>query len=79
MFIKGFDNQLLGSKKNEVKSAEVNLPDNYPKKELSNKKANFNCKIINIKKPIKTKIDNDFAKKLGTKDVNDLKNLIKNK
>jgi trigger factor len=44
---------------------------------LANKKANFNCKIINIKKPIKTKIDNDFAKKLGAKDINDLKNLIK--
>jgi len=77
LFIKGFDNQLLGSKKNEVKSVEVKLPENYPKKELSNKKANFNCKIINIKKPIKTKIDNDFAKKLGAKDINDLKNLIK--
>ena len=77
LFIKGFDNQLLGSKKNEVKSVEVKLPENYPKKELANKKANFNCKIINVKKPIKTKIDNDFAKKLGTKDVNDLKNLIK--
>ena len=77
LFIKGFDNQLLGSKKNEVKSVEVKLPENYPKKELANKKANFNCKIINIKKPIKTKIDNDFAKKLGAKDINDLKNLIK--
>ena len=77
LFIKGFDNQLLGSKKNEVKFVEVKLPENYPKKELANKKANFNCKIINVKKPIKTKIDNDFAKKLGTKDVNDLKNLIK--
>mgnify|MGYP000844849414 FL=1 len=77
LFIKGFDNQLLGSKKNEVKSVEVKLPENYPKKELANKKANFNCKIINIKKPIKTKIDNDFAKKLGAKDIDDLKNLIK--
>ena len=77
LFIKGFDNQLLGSKKNEVKSVEVKLPENYPKKELANKKANFNCKIINIKKPIKTKIDNDFAKKLGAKDINDLKNFIK--
>jgi len=73
LFIKGFDNQLLGSKKNEVKSVEVKLPENYPKKELANKKANFNCKIINIKKPIKTKIDNDFAKKLGAKDIDDLK------
>jgi trigger factor len=77
LFIKGFDNQLLGSKKNEVKSVDVKLPENYPKKELANKKANFNCKIINIKKPIETKIDNDFAKKLGAKDINDLKNLIK--
>ena len=49
LFIKGFDDQLIGVKKNENKSVSVNLPENYPKKELANKKTNFDCKIINLK------------------------------
>ena len=76
LFIKGFDDQLLGIKKNESKSVTVNLPQNFPKKELVNKKTNFDCKIINIKKPIDTKINDDFAKKMGAKNLEDLKSLI---
>ena len=76
LFIKGFDKQLLGVKKNEIKDVVTNLPENYPKKEFANKKANFKCKILNIKKPESTKIDDEFAKNLGAKDLNDLKILI---
>ena len=39
-------------------------------------KAKFNCKIITVKKPEDTKIDDLFAKNLGAKDLNDLKVLI---
>ncbi len=77
LFIKGFDEQLIGVKKNENKSVSVNLPENYPKKELANKKTDFDCKILNLKKPIETKIDDEFAKKMGAKNVEDLKNLVK--
>ncbi len=77
LFIKGFDNQLIGVKKNTEKIVNVKLPENYPKKELSNKKTTFYCKIINIKKPIETKINDDFAKKIGAKDLNDLNTLVK--
>ena len=77
LFIKGFDEQLIGTKVNQSKSVSVKLPENYPKKDLVNKQANFNCKILNIKKPIETKIDDEFGKKLGAKDLNDLKELIK--
>jgi len=76
LFIKGFDNQLIGVKKNENKTVSVKLPENYPKKELAKKNAVFNCKIINIKKSIETKIDDEFAKKIGAKDLEDLKNLV---
>ena len=77
LFIKGFDEQLIGVKKNESKSVSVNLPENYPKKELANKKTEFFCKVKTLKKPMKTKIDDEFAKKIGAKDLNDLRNLIK--
>ncbi len=77
LFIKGFDQQLIGTKINQSKLVSVKLPENYPKKDLINKKANFNCKILNIKKPAETKIDDEFGKKLGAKDLNDLKELIR--
>ncbi len=76
LFIKGFDKQLLGAKKNQEKRVLATLPENYPKKEFANKKANFNCKITNLRKPIPTKIDDQFAKNLGAKDLNDLKELV---
>ena len=77
LFIKGFDKQLLGVKKNQEKDVSANLPDNYPKKEYANKKAIFKCKILNIKKSEDVKVDDQFAKNLGAKDLNDLKELIK--
>ncbi|MBH90655.1 MAG: trigger factor [Candidatus Marinimicrobia bacterium] len=77
LFIKGFDEQLIGVKKNDKKKVTVNLPENYPKKELINKKTDFNCLVQKIKKPSETKIDDDFAKKLGAKNLKDLKDLIK--
>jgi len=76
LFIKGFDKQLLGVKKNQEKDVVVILPENYPKKEFANKKANFKCKILNVKKPETVKINDEFAKNLGAKNLNDLKILI---
>jgi len=76
LFIKGFDKQLIGVKKNDEKSVEAILPENYPQKEFANKKANFVCKIIAVKKPEDVKIDDDFAKNLGAKDLADLKLLV---
>ena len=76
LFLKGFDDQLIGVKKNDTKILDATLPANHPKKELANKKTKFECKILNIKKPKASKIDNDFAKLMGAKDIKDLKSLI---
>ena len=76
LFIKGFDKQLLGVKKNQEKKVIIILPENYPKKEFANKKADFKCKILNVKKPESVKIDDQFAQSLGAKDLNDLKQLV---
>ena len=76
LFLKGFDKQLVGVKKNEIKNVESILPSNHPKKELANKKTKFECKIINIRKPKETIIDDEFAKHMGAKDLPDLKVLI---
>ena len=76
LFLKGFDKQLIGLKKDDEKIVEATLPENFPEKELINKKALFNCKILSIKQAEEVKIDDDFAKNLGAKDLKDLKSLI---
>ena len=76
LFLKGFDEQLVGVKKNDLKNLDAVLPANHPKKELANKKTKFECKILNVKKPKENKIDDNFAKIMGAKDLSDLKKLI---
>ena len=76
LFLKGFDKQLIGAKKDDEKIVEATLPENFPEKELVNKKAKFVCKILNVKNPEDVKINDEFAKNLGAKDLNDLKTLI---
>ena len=76
LFLKGFDQQLVGVKKGDTKKIDATLPANHPKKELANKKTKFECKILSLKKSKENKIDNNFAKMMGAKDINDLKSLI---
>ena len=76
LFLKGFDKQLIGVKKDDEKIVDAVLPENFPEKELINKSAKFKCKILNVKNPEEVKIDDNFAKNLGAKDLNDLKTLI---
>ena len=76
LFLKGFDAQLIGVKKDEKKIVEAVLPENFPEKELVNKKAKFNCEISSVKIPDDVKINDEFAKNLGAKDLKDLKSLI---
>ena len=76
LFLKGFDKQLIGLKKGDEKIVEAVLPENFPEKEFVNKKAKFKCLISAVKNPDEVKIDDQFAKNLGAKDLNDLKSLI---
>ena len=76
LFVHGFDDQLIGVKAGDEKIAKVNLPNNYPKKELAGKEAEFKCKIIEVKKGEDQKIDDTFAKNMGAKDLKDLEEMI---
>ena len=46
LFLKGFDKQLIGVKKDDEKIVDAVLPENFPEKELVNKDAKFKCKIL---------------------------------
>ena len=76
LFIKGFDKQLIGVKKNDEKKVEVKLPKSFPEKELVDKNATFVCKILSVKKSEDVKIDDEFAKNLGAADLKNLKEVI---
>ena len=76
LFLKGFDQQLVGVKKNNNKTLDATLPENHPKKELANKKTKFECKILNVKEAKENIIDDNFAKTMGAKHINDLKSII---
>ena len=76
LFLKGFDKQLIGVKKDDEKIVDAVLPENFPEKELVNKAAKFKCKILSVKNPEDVKIDDNFAKNLGAKDLKDLKTLV---
>ena len=77
LFIPGFDKNLIGVKKGEKKNFDIMIPDNFPNEKIRNKKAVFKCEIKNIKQPSEPTIDDNLAKKLGAKDLNDLKDLVK--
>ena len=76
LFLKGFDEQLIGLKKKDKKIVKSKMPSNHPNKELAEKIASFECEILAVKKPEASKADNEFAKNMGAKDLNDLKNII---
>ena len=76
LFIKGFDKQLIGCKKNDNINVEANLPENFPEKDFQNKKAVFSCKILSVKHKQDSKIDDEFAKSVGAKDLNNLKEMV---
>ena len=54
----------------------MNLPDNYPNKELAGKPAEFKCTILEVKKSEDQKIDDEFAKNFGAKDLKDLEDMV---
>ncbi|MDC0525018.1 trigger factor [Pelagibacteraceae bacterium] len=76
LFLKGFDEQLIGVKKGDTKLIDAMMPANHPKKELANKKTKFECKILNVKQSKENKIDDNFAKMMGAKDIKDFKSLV---
>jgi trigger factor len=76
LFLKGFDEQLVGVKKGDTKLIDAVMPANHPKKELANKKTKFECKVLNVKQSKENKIDDNFAKMMGAKDIKDFKSLV---
>ncbi len=72
-FIPGFEDQLIGLKKNEEKVVKVTFPENYGNQELSGKDVEFKCKIKEVLSPVLPKVDDELAKKFGLEGLKQLK------
>lgn len=76
-FIAGFEDQLIGKKAGEETTVKVTFPADYQAKELAGKDAEFKVKVNELREPVKTEINDEFAKIFGKKDVAELKDTIK--
>jgi len=63
-FIPGFEDKIIGMKKDEEKEFDLVFPENY-KKNLAGKKASFKVKINLVQKVNLPEINDEFAKGLG--------------
>ena len=61
-FIPGFEDQIVGMKKEEEKDINVKFPEEYFSKDLAGKDATFKVKVHEIKKKELPKLDDEFAK-----------------
>ncbi len=77
-FVPGFEENLIGMEKDDVKEFNLVFPEDYHKKELAGKNASFKVTMNIVQKVELPKIDNDFAKGIGKfKDLNELRKSIK--
>ena len=63
-FIPGFEDQLIGVKRDEEVVIKVTFPDNYGGKDLAGKDAEFKVKVNGIQVKEEVEIDDELAKKL---------------
>jgi trigger factor len=78
-FIPGFEEQLVGMKKDETRDIKVTFPADYRAAELAGKDAHFVVSLKEIKKKELPELNDDFAKGLGSFETIDaLRETVKN-
>lgn len=75
-FIPGFEEQLKGAKVGDEKTIEVTFPADYQAANLAGKLATFDIKVKAIKAEAETKIDDEFATRIGLESLDKLKELL---
>jgi len=75
-FIDNFEDQLVDKCAGDNVDVKVTFPSNYGKKSLAGRDAVFETKIHSISSPVKPEVDDDFARRVGARDVDDLREKI---
>ncbi|BAU26955.1 trigger factor [Aneurinibacillus soli] len=79
-FIPGFEDQVIGMKKDEEKDVSVTFPEDYHAQDLAGEPVVFKVKVNEIKRKNLPELDDEFAKDVSEFDtLDELKADIKNK
>lgn len=76
-FIPGFEDQLVEAKVGDVVTVKVNFPEDYGAANLAGKAAEFETTVKDIRAPAETKVDEEFAQKLGLPSLEALKDAVR--
>jgi len=68
-FIPGFEEQLVGMKKDEQKDINVTFPEDYPSEDLKGKAVVFKVKVREVKTKTLPELNEEFFLDLGMEDV----------
>ena len=77
-FIPGFEDQLVGCKKDDLVDVNVTFPENYQAENLKGKPAVFKCKVNEVKQKVEPELNNEFAKQFNLENVEQLLIAVKN-
>jgi trigger factor len=72
-FIPGFEEGMVGMKKNEKKSIELTFPAEYHEKDLQNAKVTFHVELLEIKEKSFPELNDELAKEFGFESAADFK------
>ena len=76
-FIPGFEEQLVGAKPGAKITVKVPFPADYGVAALAGKDAEFEVEVKEVRGPVDSPADDEFAKKLGMTDLAALKDALK--
>ena len=76
-FIPGFEDALVGMKKDDEKDIDLKFPKDYNAKELAGKDVTFKVKVHEVKTKVYPDLDEDFFLDLGLDDVKTKEDLEK--
>ena len=75
-FVPGFDKKLIGTKKGETREFELSYPKEHHQKNLAGKRVEFKVTIQDVYERELPTLDDEFAKTVGLKNFEELKNNI---
>lgn len=73
----GFDKNLIGCKKSDIKEFSLVYPKEHYMKNLSGKRVDFKVNVLDVYERQLPELDDEFAKSLGFKKIDELKNNLK--
>jgi len=72
-FVPGFDEKIIGAKKDEEKKFDLVYPENHHQKSIAGKNVSFVVKVKEVSERQKPELNDEFAKFFQLKDMEELK------